>query len=426
MAGLRFAAAGYGADRLCARVTGMFRPRTAREDHFMQYDFDTIIDRENNNAAKYDERARKFGTSGVIPLWVADMDFKTAQPVIDALEQKARQGIFGYVSRPASYYEALAGWQKRRNGFEPDIGLLSFSPGVVPSLSVIVHQFTRPGDMVLIQPPVYPEFEDAVNAWDRRVLFCGLTEKNGQYSLDFAAFEAALKKGPKLFILCHPHNPVGLVWKDEELVRMAELCARHNVLIVSDEIHSDLMLWGNTHRPLASFSREIAANVITCFSATKTFNLAGLQASAVLFPGRDMKETFESFWRKLDIMRNNAFSVVAMEAAWRHGDEWLDQLIPYLEGNMLFVRDFCKERIPGITANLPQCTYLVWLDCRALGMGDAELERFMVEKAGLGMNLGSSFGPGGEGYMRLNAACPRPVLRKALEQLENAVRALGA
>lgn len=392
----------------------------------MQYDFDRIIDRSDNNAAKYDECLKKFGTADVMPLWIADMDFMTAQPVIDALENKARQGIFGYTSRPSSYYEALAGWQKRRHGFSLDTSLLSFSPGVVPTLSVVVHQFTDPGDLVLIQPPVYPEFEDAVNAWGRKVLNCGLVEKDGEYSVDFEAFEAALAKGPRLFIICHPHNPVGKVWKDEELTRMAELCLRYNVLIVSDEIHSDLMLWGNKHRPLASFSKEIAAQTITCLSATKTFNLAGLQASAVLFPDAAMKDRFESFWRNLDIMRNSAFSVVAMEAAWNHGDEWLDQLIPYLEDNMRFVRDFCAQRIPGVIANLPQCTYLIWLDCRGLGMTDADLERFMAEKAGLGMNLGSSFGPGGEGHMRLNAACPRSVLQKAMEQLEKAVKSLNA
>lgn len=390
----------------------------------MQYDFDMIMDRSDNNSAKYDERLKKFGTADVLPLWVADMDFKTAQPIIDALEKKARQGIFGYTSRPSSYYEALAGWQQRRNGVSLDTNLLSFSPGVVPTLSAIVHQFSEPGDMVLIQSPVYQEFEDAVNAWDRKVLNCQLVEKDGEYTIDFNAFEAALKKGPRLFILCHPHNPVGRVWKNEELTRMAELCIRYGVLMVSDEIHSDLMLWGNKHRPLASFSKEIAAKTITCLSATKTFNLAGLQASAVLFPDTGMKDHFEKFWRNLDIMRNNSFSVVAMEAAWSHGDEWLDQLLPYLEGNMLFVRDFCKERIAGVKANLPQCTYLIWLDCRGLGMADAELERFMVKKAGLGMNLGSTFGPGGEGHMRLNAACPRSVLQQAMENLEKAVATL--
>lgn len=389
----------------------------------MQYDFDSIVDRKHNNSAKYEDLLKKFGRPDVIPLWVADMDFKTAQPIIDALKQKAEQGIYGYTSRPDSYHQVLTAWLQRRHAFSPDPSLFAFSPGIVPALAVIVQQFTEPGDPVLIQTPVYPEFAEAIESGKRKVLNCQLTEKDGKYEIDFAAFEEALRQGPRLFILCHPHNPVGRIWTDAELTRMAELCIQYKTLIVSDEIHADFMLWGNKHRPMASLGEHIAANTITCLSATKTFNLAGLQASSILFPNPEMKQAFERFWANIGFMRNNAFSVVAMEAAWTKGDEWLDQLLLYLEGNMQFVSDFMKERIPRIKPNMPQCTYLIWLDCRELGLSDAELQRFMVEKAGLGMNAGIAFGLGGEGFMRLNAACPRSVLERAMSQLEGAVKA---
>lgn len=390
----------------------------------MRYNFDEIIDRNNQHAAKYEERGKKFGKKDVIPLWVADMDFRAPQPVIDALEEKARHGIFGYTYRPESYFEAVCDWQYRRNGWRIDSSLMSFCLGVVPALSAIVHEFTSEGDKVLIQTPVYPEFEDSIKAWNRGLLVSPLAESGGHYSVDFEDFERALKEGPKLFILCNPHNPVGRVWREEELRRMCELCVSYGVTIVSDEIHSDLMLWGNKFIPTMTLSDEIAAATISCTSGTKTFNLAGLQASAIVFPNHEWKSRFDSFWGKFDIHRNNSFSIVAMEAAFRHGDEWLDQLLRYLEGNMLFVRDYCAAKIPRVKPNVPESTYLIWLDCRGLGMDDAALCEFMVQKAGLGLGGGVCFGPGGEGYMRINAACPRSVLEQAMANLEAAVNAL--
>lgn len=392
----------------------------------MQYNFDEVIDRSNNNSAKYDERQKKFGVADVLPLWVADMDFKIAQPIIDALAAKAQQGIFGYTSRPESYFAALCDWKLRRHGWRIDPALLSFSPGVVPTLSALVHQFTGPDDAVLIQTPVYPEFDDAIKAWGRKTLVSPLVETNGYYTVDFERFEESLRQQPKLFILCSPHNPVGRVWQREELLRMAELCTHYKVRIISDEIHADLVLWGNTHIPTATLSEAIAANTISCISGSKTFNLAGLQASALVFATPADKMHYEAFWKKLDMMRNNCFSLVAMEAAFRHGEEWLEQLLRYIEGNIRFVRDYCARNIPAILPNIPESTYLIWLDCRALGMDDAALADFMVHKAGLGMNSGASFGQGGEGYMRLNAACPRSVLEQALKQLEQALAARRA
>lgn len=389
----------------------------------MKYDFDQVVDRSKNRSAKYDERKKKFGREDVIPLWVADMDFKTAQPVIDAMKARAEEGIWGYTSRPDSYFDAVCGWQKRRNGWEIDRSMLSFSVGVVPSLSSMVFVFTEPGDKVLIQTPVYSEFYDVTESWGREVIENPMVEKDGVWSVDFEDFEKKAKEA-KLFFLCSPHNPLGIVWTREELTRMCEICIANDVLIVSDEIHSDLIFHGKKHIPTATLSPEIASRVITCISGTKTFNLAGLQASAVVFPNMELKKRFDKFWFNLDIHRNNAFSSIAMETAFNEGEEWLEQLLVYIDGNFELIRSFCAENIPQIRPNVPDATYLVWLDCRGLGMENEELRRFMIEEAGLGLNEGWSFGRSLSGYMRLNAACPRSVIEKALKQLKEAVEAV--
>lgn len=386
----------------------------------MKYNFDEVIDRNGNRAAKYDERMKKFGKADVIPLWIADMDFKTAQPIIDAMKQKAEEGIWGYTSRPDSYFQSICGWQKRRNGWDIDVSLMSWSLGVVPALSAIVKVFSGPGDSVMIQTPVYSEFYDVTEAWERTVLENRLVEKDGVWSIDFEDFEAKAKQA-KIFLLCSPHNPLGIVWSREDLTRMAEICIANDVLLVSDEIHSDLVFHGKKHIPTAVLSEEIGKKVISCISGTKTFNLAGLQASATIFPDAEAKARFDRFWGNMDIHRNNAFSSVAMETAFNEGEEWLEQLLEYLDGNFTFIKDYCEANIPKIKPTVPDATYLVWLDCRGLGMGNEELRRFMIEDAGLGLNEGYTFGRSLSGYMRLNAACPRSVLEKALRQLKEAV-----
>ena len=389
----------------------------------MKYNFDEVIDREKNRSAKYDEREKKFGTRDVIPMWIADMDFRTAQPIIDAAKKKAEEGIWGYTSRPASYYEAVCGWQKRRNGWDVDPKMISFAVGVVPAMSSMVNVFTKPEDKVLIQTPVYSEFYDVTESWGRQVVESPLKEKDGVWSINWEDFEKKAGEA-KMFFLCNPHNPLGIVWSREDLTRMCEICIRHQVLIVSDEIHSDLIFHGKKHIPTATLSEEIAAYVITCTSGTKTFNLAGIQAAAIVFPNQELKGVYDRFWVNLDIHRNNAFSSVIMETAFNEGEEWLEQLLEYISGNFDFIREYCREHIPQIKPNLPDATYLVWLDCRELGMTNEELKNFMIHKAGLGLNEGWSFGRSLSGYMRLNAACPRSVIEKALKQLEAAVAAL--
>ena len=389
----------------------------------MKYNFDEIIDRGGNRSAKYDERAKKFGTADVIPLWVADMDFRTAQPIIDACVSKAEEGIWGYTSRPDSYFQAVQQWEQRRKGWTPDISLMSWSLGVVPALSSIGRLFSGDGDKILIQTPVYSEFYDVAEAWGREVVENPLVETDGKWSIDFDDFAEKVKQC-RIFLLCNPQNPVGRVWEPEELRKMAELCVESGTLLVSDEIHSDLIFHGKRHTPTASLSPEIAANTITCVSATKTFNLAGLQASTTIFPNKDMKRAFEEFWGRMDIRRNNAFSCVAMEAAYREGEEWLDQLLPYISGNFDYICDFCAKNIPQIKPNRPDATYLMWLDCRALSMTNEELRDFFIHKAQLGLNEGYTFGHSLAGFMRLNAACPRSTLEKAMRQLKAAVDSL--
>ena len=363
----------------------------------MKYNFDEVIDRSENRSSKYDERVKKFGTADVIPLWVADMDFRTAQPIIDACVKKAQEGIWGYTSRPASYFEAVQEWEVKRNNWKPDT--------------------------IMIQTPVYSEFYDVVEAWGRTVVENKLVEENGHWHIDFDDF-AAKAKECSIFLLCNPHNPLGIVWGPADLRRMAEICIENNTLLVSDEIHSDLIFHGKHHTVTASISPEIANRIITCVSATKTFNLAGLQASTTIFPNAEMKQTFDKFWQGLEVHRNNAFSSVAMEAAYREGEEWLEQLLEYISGNFDYVCDYCAKYIPKIKPNRPDATYLMWLDCRDLNMTNEELRDFFIYKAKLGLNEGYTFGRSLSGYMRLNVACPRATLEKAMDQLKAAVDAL--
>lgn len=393
------------------------------DEKIMQYDFNRPIDRWTNLAAKYDEMEKKFGSRDLIPMWIADMDLMTAQPIMDAIAERNKQGMFGYNTRPDCYFEAVCDWQEKRNGWKVDPNMCVFALGVVPALCTFVREFSNPGDEIMFMTPVYGEFFDSVENWGRKPLTVSLKEENGYYSVDWEAFENALKRKPPIFILCNPHNPVGRCWTKEELKRMGDLCIQYGTLIVSDEIHSDLMLFGNKHIPMPTVSPEIAANTITCTSATKTFNLAGLQAATIVFPNQDLIDKYQKFWKSMDVHRNNSFSTVAVIAAFREGEEWLEQLLAHLESNVLYVEKYLQENIPEIKLHRPECTYLLWLNCKGLGLKGDELPRFIIEKAGLALNDGRGFGPEGEGYMRMNIACNRQTVEKAMAQLKAAVDA---
>ncbi|MEA5084400.1 MAG: MalY/PatB family protein [Lachnospiraceae bacterium] len=387
----------------------------------MHYNFDEVIDRSENYAAKFQEADLHYGTNSVIPLWIADMDFKTAQPIIDAIHKRADQGIFGYTYRPEEYFKAISNWQEKRNGYTPDIAKMAFTPGVVPGMRLLINLFTKEDDKIIIQQPVYHPFADVVENTGRQLLVNPLKSENGCYTMDYEDFEEKAKKGARYFILCNPHNPVGRVWTKEELKRVGDICVKYGIEIISDEIHSDLILDGHKHTVMASVSKEIEKLTITCIAPSKTFNLAGLQSATMIFNNEETKNIYISELKKMDIARNNCFSLVATMAACEQGEEWLNQLLTYISDNMKFIREYCEKNIPVLKPNSPEATYLCWIDASGLKMTDEELLKFTVEKAGVAFGMGHDFGYGGSGFLRLNAATPRSVIKKALEQLKVAV-----
>lgn len=386
----------------------------------MAIDFNRIYDRSDNHAAKFDELEMRFGRSDLIPLWVADMDFPSPEPVTAALIERARQGIFGYTSRGDSYYEAMIQWYRRRHGWEIDRNWPIHCPTVVTALSLLVAEMTEPGDGIVIQSPVYNPFYDVIRGRGRRVLENHLLRDSAGYVLDYDDLDCKLAEA-KLMILCNPHNPAGRVWRREELLRIGELCLKHNVRVISDEIHADFVFAPNRYTPFASLSESISNLTITCLSGTKTFNIAGLQASFVIFPRPEERERFDQALAVLDIRRNNCFSLVAVEAAFRHGEAWLEALLAHLADNIRFVREYLTREIPEIVPNDPEGTYLLWLDCSAMGLNDAELSRFMINEARVALGAGINYGPGGRGFMRMNIACSQQVLQQALDRIRDAV-----
>lgn len=387
----------------------------------IKYNFDDVVNRENSCSAKIDETASKFGKEGLIPMWIADMDYKAAEPILKAMNDRVNQGIFGYTSRPNEYFEAVFNWQKRMNNWEPDIKCMSYALGVLPMLSTIFHTFLNKGDKVIIQPPVFQEFKPVIECWGGEVVVNPLVERDGDYKMNLVELEKIASEGAKFMILCHPHNPLGRVWTREELEDVGRICIKHNVMVISDEIYSDLMLFGNKHIPFASISKEFARNSITCTSASKTFNLSGLQVATVILPNVEMKEAYDNTLYKNQTFRNNVFSVIANTVAMNECEDWYKQVVQYIEGNVKYASDFINNNIPKLKASIPQSTYLVWMDCRELHMQGDDLFKFMIEEAGLALNDGRIFGIGGEGFMRINAGCSRVVLERALNQLKAAV-----
>lgn len=387
----------------------------------MKYNFDELIDRSYTNAEKYAELEKLYGNADAIPMWVADMDFKTAQPVIDAIGDLNGHGIFGYTVKPESYFAAVCGFQKRRKNWDIDEKLMSFSLGVVPSICMIVRELTEPGDRIIIQTPVYRPFFNAVKDARRELLESPLKEVEGRFYMDYEDIERKARQGAGYLILCSPHNPVGRVWSREELERLGDICLKYGIKVISDEIHSDLILKGSTHTVFSSISEELRKITITCIAASKTFNLAGLQSSVAVFPDSETKRNFDAAWAKLHVECNNCFSLTATQAAYQHGEEWLEQLLEYIEGNVNLVMDYFNQYIPQIKPAKPEGTYLIWLDCRELGLNGKQLVDFFVNRAGVAMSAGTYFGSNGEGFMRMNLACPKSLVERALKQIRTAV-----
>lgn len=387
----------------------------------MKYKFDEIVQREKTASVKYDQRKQLFGTEDVIPLWIADMDFRTPDFIVEAIRRRAEHEIYGYTFVPESFYESIQSWIKKRHGWEVPRKWILYCPGVVPALVVATLSFTQPGDAVLVQSPVYYPFFSIIKDNGRTIADNPLELRNGRLSMNFDHLKECLDEKVKLFFLCSPHNPGGTVWKRDELERIGEICRNNGTIIVSDEIHSDLIFSGHKHIPTASISDEVSQNTITLMSPSKTFNISGLTTSIAIIPNPDLRRQFLKTLHRLHWTIPNVFSIAAFEAAYRHGEEWLKQLMAYLENNLNFLLDFFQSEIPRIKVIQPEGAYLVWLDCRALGMSRTELKELMVGRAKVGLNDGALFGTGGEGFQRLNIACPLPVLEEALERIKQAV-----
>ena len=390
----------------------------------MNYDFDKITDRHHTNSIKWDFNQRTFGREDVLPLWVADMDFKAPEAVVEALVKRAQHGIYGYSEGIDEYYKALEDWIDKRHGWKIQRDWITFSPGVVPALNELVRSLTQPGEKILIQSPIYPPFFHAIRNHGREVVNSQLRLENGRYTMDFADLEKKFSSGVKMMILCNPHNPVGRVWQRDELERLGQLCLAYDVIVISDEIHGDLIYKGYHHIPFASLSPELANQSIVCTAPSKTFNLAGLQTSNLIIPNVTFREAFKKSLSLTGIHNPNVFGITALEAAYRHGWDWLNQLMNYIKGNSDFLISFLDQELAQVQAIQAEGTYLIWLDFRSLGMEPKALQEFLVHKAGVGLNAGYQFGPGGEGFARLNLGCSRAVLEEGLQRIKAAVKRL--
>ena len=390
----------------------------------MKFNFDKIIDRTNNFSAKWSEMNKNFGTNNLLPMWVADMDFLTAPCVMEALKDRLEQGIFGYTTRPSSYNESIVNWLDNRFSWKINQEWLMFSPAVITSISLLIQNLTQKNDKIMIQEPVYSPFHSIVESNERNLVISPLVKlDDGSYVMDYEDIEAKIKD-VKVFILCNPHNPVGRVWTREELTRLGEICLKHNVLVISDEIHSDIILKNHKHTPFASISKEFSENTITCMAPTKTFNLAGLQSSFLVISNPYYYEVMDKAFSILDIKRNNAFSLVATEAAYNYGEDWLYELIKYIEDNVDFAIDYIKNHIPQLKVKKPEGTYLLWVDFSNLNVDKKDLKNALINKGRIALSDGSSFGIGGDGYYRINLACPRSIVLEGLKRIEFAINSL--
>jgi cysteine-S-conjugate beta-lyase len=390
----------------------------------MMWNFDEPAGREGTNCIKYDLREDTFGLKEVIPMWVADMDFNTPDFIVKSLQERLNHEIYGYSFRPPEYYSSIINWINARHSWKIEREWISFCPGIVPALNFCTLAFTQPGDSIMVQPPVYFPFFSAAESHGRKLIHNRLTECDGKWVMDYESMISSIDGNTKMIIISNPHNPIGRVWTPDELNRLADICLKNNILILSDEIHCDLVLPGYSHTPLAKLSDKIAENTITCIAPSKTFNLAGLATSSVIISNQVLRKTFNRVVDNLHVGSGNIFGTAASIAAYTYGQEWLDALLEYIDHNIEFVEDYCVKMIPEIIPVKPEATYMIWLDCRKFGMTGKELQHFFVNKAGVGMNEGSTFGPGGEGFMRMNLATTYRTVVKAMEQIEKAVSLL--
>lgn len=388
-----------------------------------KYNFDKIIDRHGTNALKTDALEELYGSSDLIPLWVADMDFETPHFITDALRERLEHSLFGYTVEPKEYWQTVIDWLASHHQWKVEREWLTYIPGVVKGIGMAINVFVKEDEKVIIQPPIYHPFRLTPLGNKREVVYNPLKRhENGSYSMDFENLEKVTDDKCRLLILANPHNPVGIVWDRDTLVRLADFCHKHHLTVISDEIHCDMALWGNRHIPFATVSQEAADCSITFGAPSKTFNIAGIVSSYTIVPNEKLRHKFFSWLQANELDMPNMFAPIATIAAFSKGEEWRKEMLHYIEGNIDLVIDFCARHIPEIKPLRPQASYLVWLDCRELKMTHKELQDLFIHKAHLALNDGAMFGKEGEGFMRMNVASPRSVLLQALEQLEKAVR----
>ena len=386
----------------------------------MKYNFDEIVQRKHTDCLKYDNVKEIFGTEEILPMWIADMDFRTPDFIVDAIRNRLSHELLGYSYICKRWRPAIQSWVSRRYGWHVEADEIGFVGGIVPAISFAMQCFTKHGDKVMIQPPVYHPYHHVTHDLERTLVFNPLKLVNGQLEIDFVDFEEKVKDC-KLFLLCNPHNPCGRVWTREELKRMCDICVKYNVLVISDEIHCDMALKGYKHTPFASVSEDAKNNSITFMAASKTFNIAGIVTSYAIVPNSNLREKFFGWMEGNELNHSDIFAPIATVAAFEQGEEWRAQMIKYVEENVEFTIEFCREHIPKITPIRPEASFLVWLDCRKLGFTHAQLVDLFVNKAALALNDGAMFGTQGEGFMRLNVGTPRTTLQKALTQLKEAI-----
>ncbi len=387
------------------------------------YDFDKIIDRTGSGDLKHEVLEERYGRSDLLPLWVADMDFETPQFITDALRKRIDHSLFGYTVEPKDYWPTVQQWLKDHHQWDVKHEWLTYIPGIVKGIGMVVNVFTKPGDKVIIQPPVYHPFRLTPQGNGREVVYNPLHENaDGSYSMDFDNLAEVADDKCKVLILSNPHNPAGIVWDKDTLARLADFCHDRHILVISDEIHCDMALWGNKHVPFAMVSEKAAQGSITFGAPSKTFNIAGIVSSYAIVPNDEIRAKFYSWLTANELNEPTIFSPIATIAAFQHGEEWRQAMLHYVEENILFVEDYCKKHMPQLKPLRPEASFLVWLDCRQLGIDHKQLVDLFVNKAHLALNEGEMFGQGGEGFMRMNVGTPRSVLQQALEQLRQALQ----
>lgn len=383
----------------------------------MAYNFDQIIDRYNTHSIKWDYTEKIFGYKDILPMWVADMDFKVPDEVTQALKSRVDHGIFGYTMESKEYFEGLINWWKKRHNWDIEKEWLQYTPGVIPGLNFSVQAFTNPGDKVIIQPPVYQPFFSAVTNNNRQLVLNPLKYSDQTYTMDLNDLEKKIDDQTKMMILCSPHNPVGRVWTQRELEELVDLCARHKLILISDEIHFDIIYSGNKHIPTASINDNAKNLTVTLSSPGKSFNIQGLHNAYALIANEDLRNTFKKTVSKSGIFLNNTMSITAGEAVYQYGEPWLDELLEYLEANRDFAINYIFEEMKRVYPIKPEGTYMLWLDFRKSGYNHEKVDELLLKKAKVGLNTGSMFGDEGENFQRLNFACPQQKLEEGLEKM---------